>query len=226
MWNKWIAEKGGFTVAATVNAIELNCPAPVVLVGNANPGKDPVVSVHVYRYGDTGLWYITYRLSSGATISRGDQYDMKTVPYGRTSYWTGTLKSNPAVVDSGAIFGPSASGGYRYHETIRKDGQIIVEMEARECVRVDNVSPPVASNSPSIRTVIPMLQEGGTFVVPTTINRKLTLDFIVDSGAADVSIPADVVMTLIRTGTITDADFLGKEIFKMADGSTVPPSNS
>jgi clan AA aspartic protease (TIGR02281 family) len=161
-------------------------------------------------------------LYSGATVSRGDQYDVKTVPYGRTSYWTGTLKSNPAVVDSGAIFGPSASGGYRYHETIRKDGQIIVEMEARECVRVGNVAPPVASNSPSIRTVIPMLQEGGTFVVPATINGKLTLNFVVDSGAADVSIPADVVMTLFRTGTITDADFLGKEIYKMADGSAVP----
>jgi predicted aspartyl protease len=44
----------------------------------------------------------------------------------------------------------------------------------------------------------------------------------VDSGASDVSIPADVVGTLVRTETITDADFLGKQTYQMADGSTVP----
>jgi uncharacterized protein YjbI with pentapeptide repeats len=58
--------------------------------------------------------------------------------------------------------------------------------------------------------------------VPVTINGQLTLKFVVDSGAADVSIPADVVGTLVRTETITDADFLGKQIYQMADGSTVP----
>jgi predicted aspartyl protease len=54
------------------------------------------------------------------------------------------------------------------------------------------------------------------------INRQLTLNFVVDSGAADVSIPADVFMTLVRTGTITDADFLDKQTYQLADGSTIP----
>jgi hypothetical protein len=36
-------------------------------------------------------------------------------------------------------------------------------------------------------------------------NDAITLDFTIDSGAADVSIPADVVMTLMRTGTINEA---------------------
>src|SRR6202020_2945283 len=40
--------------------------------------------------------------------------------------------------------------------------------------------------------------------------------------AADVSIPADVFMTLVRTGTITDADFLDKQTYQLADGSTIP----
>jgi tetratricopeptide (TPR) repeat protein len=71
-------------------------------------------------------------------------------------------------------------------------------------------------------TVVPMVSNGGTFTVPVTINGQLTLNFIVDSGASDVSIPADVVMTLVRTGTITDADFLGKKSYRMADGSTLP----
>jgi hypothetical protein len=54
------------------------------------------------------------------------------------------------------------------------------------------------------------------------INDKLTLNFVLDSGAADVSIPTDVVMTLMRTGTLTAADFLGSQIYRLADGSRVP----
>lgn len=64
-------------------------------------------------------------------------------------------------------------------------------------------------------------KEGGTYVVPVLINETITLDFIVDSGAADVSIPADVVLTLIRTGTIQDVDFVGTQTYVLADGSKV-----
>jgi clan AA aspartic protease (TIGR02281 family) len=67
-----------------------------------------------------------------------------------------------------------------------------------------------------------MVSEGGTFVVPVRINDQITLNFVVDSGASDVTIPNDVVSTLVRTGTITDADFLGKQTYRLADGSTVP----
>jgi hypothetical protein len=72
------------------------------------------------------------------------------------------------------------------------------------------------------KSAVPMVSDGGTFKVPVTINGQLTLKFVVDSGASDVSIPADVVGTLVRTETITDADFLGKQTYQMADGSTVP----
>jgi hypothetical protein len=44
----------------------------------------------------------------------------------------------------------------------------------------------------------------------------------VDSGASDMSIPADIVSTLIRTKTITDQDFLGQQTHILADG---PVSN-
>jgi uncharacterized protein len=69
---------------------------------------------------------------------------------------------------------------------------------------------------------VPLLPDGGTWTVPVSINNKITLDFTIDSGAADVSIPADVVMTLVRTGSLTDDDFLGNRTYTMADGSTVP----
>ena len=75
--------------------------------------------------------------------------------------------------------------------------------------------------SPSA-TSVPMQSEGGIYVVPVLINNAITLDFVVDSGAADVSIPADVVLTLMRTGTLKAADFQGEQKYTLADGSTVP----
>jgi clan AA aspartic protease (TIGR02281 family) len=67
-----------------------------------------------------------------------------------------------------------------------------------------------------------MQKSGGTFKLPVLINNALTLDFVIDSGASDVSIPADVVMTLMRTGTLKSEDFLGSQTYTLADGSTVP----
>jgi predicted aspartyl protease len=62
----------------------------------------------------------------------------------------------------------------------------------------------------------------GVLLVPVTINDKITLDFVLDSGAAEVSVPADVILTLMRTGTLTAQDFTGARTYVLADGSTVP----
>ena len=43
------------------------------------------------------------------------------------------------------------------------------------------------------------------------------MDLVLGSGAADVSIPADVVMTLVRTGTTNDQNFLGQETYVLAE---------
>jgi tetratricopeptide (TPR) repeat protein len=80
---------------------------------------------------------------------------------------------------------------------------------------------PVVSN-PSSRTEVPLKAVGGTFVVPVAINGAITLNFIIDSGAADVTVPADVVGTLIRTGTIEQSDFIGTQTYILADGSESP----
>ena len=57
--------------------------------------------------------------------------------------------------------------------------------------------------------------------MPVKINRVITLDFILDSGASEVCIPADVAMTLLRAHTIEKADFLPGKSFTLADGSVV-----
>jgi predicted aspartyl protease len=69
---------------------------------------------------------------------------------------------------------------------------------------------------------IGMEREGGVYVIPVRFNDTITLNAIVDSGASDVSIPVDIVSTLIRTKTITDQDFLGQQTYILADGSKVP----
>jgi len=62
----------------------------------------------------------------------------------------------------------------------------------------------------------------GVFVVPVRFNETITLNAIVDSGASDVSVPADIVLTLIRSNTVTESDFLGEKTYILADGSKVP----
>ena len=67
-----------------------------------------------------------------------------------------------------------------------------------------------------------MVLRNGVWVVPVNINNRLTLDFVVDSGAADVQIPDDVFRTLIRTSTISRNDFIGTGQYVLADGTNVP----
>lgn len=66
---------------------------------------------------------------------------------------------------------------------------------------------------------IPLRHEDGTFLVPVLVNDTITLDFIIDTGAGDVSIPADVFSTLVRTGTVEQSDFVDTRLYRLADGS-------
>jgi clan AA aspartic protease (TIGR02281 family) len=72
-----------------------------------------------------------------------------------------------------------------------------------------------AANSESI----PLIHAHGTLQVPVVINDKISLDFTIDSGATDVSIPASVFAALTRAGTVSRQDFLDKRMYKLADGS-------
>ena len=80
-----------------------------------------------------------------------------------------------------------------------------------------------AASAESLRPqAVHMEAFNGAFVIPVVLNNVLTEDFIVDSGAADVSIPAEIAARLKELGTLTEADFLGQKLYQMADGSKVP----
>ncbi len=73
-------------------------------------------------------------------------------------------------------------------------------------------------------TEIPLEKHGGVYELPVKINGVLTLNFILDTGASEVLIPADVALTLLRTGTISSTDFLPGKTYRLADGSIVESS--
>jgi clan AA aspartic protease (TIGR02281 family) len=66
---------------------------------------------------------------------------------------------------------------------------------------------------------IKLQKQRDTYVVPVQLNNAVTLQFLIDSGASDVLIPEDVLLTLVRTGTVTEADFIGEQTYSLADGS-------
>jgi predicted aspartyl protease len=68
---------------------------------------------------------------------------------------------------------------------------------------------------------ISLVMSDGVLAVPVLINQSVRIPFIIDSGAADVQLPAEVVLTLFRTGTISDEDFLGGSSYVLANGSTL-----
>jgi gag-polyprotein putative aspartyl protease len=56
-------------------------------------------------------------------------------------------------------------------------------------------------------------------MVPVRINQAVSIPFVLDSGAAEVAIPADVFMTLMRSHSVSERDFIGEGIFVTADGA-------
>jgi clan AA aspartic protease (TIGR02281 family) len=66
---------------------------------------------------------------------------------------------------------------------------------------------------------IELVPEHGVFMVPVRINDAVTIPFVLDSGAGDVSVPEDVFKTLLRTRTVTERDFREPAVYVTADGS-------
>lgn len=118
--------------------------------------------------------------------------------------------------------GQRYEGGYRNGrkdgkgELIRKDGTITSGYW--------QLGKYLGSEAPAVTagaSRIPLIQGRGTFRVTATINDLATLDFMVDSGAAVVTVPANTVQKLIASGSVTEADFRGSKSFVLADGSRV-----
>jgi len=69
------------------------------------------------------------------------------------------------------------------------------------------------------KTVVPLENTNGIYMVPAVVNGAMTLKFMVDTGASDVSIPADVVASMMQAGLLSKDDVQGEQTYVLADGS-------
>jgi hypothetical protein len=130
-------------------------------------------------------------------------------------YWSRVKRAEALVA-----VGRKGSAAEDYEYLLKRDPtnqDIKSKLDALTLTSVSQVDVTLADPA-SIR----MEQDGGVYVVPVRFIDIITLNAIVDSGASDMSIPVDIVSTLIRTKTITDQDFLGQQTYILADGSRVP----
>jgi len=69
---------------------------------------------------------------------------------------------------------------------------------------------------------IPLIRgSSGTFEISVIINDVLKINLVFDSGASSVFLSPDVVLTLIRTGSLKESDFIGSAKYQLADGSVL-----
>jgi predicted aspartyl protease len=139
----------------------------------------------------------------------------------------GVLGFLPSAVQANGVYGAPTRNAVMAWQSghgrtatgfIGEDDARAIQREASNAVDPNHL-PRLAPPGP--RDEIPLSRRKGIFVVPGLINETITLGFILDSGAADVQIPIDVVMTLACAGTISDGDFVGTQTYTMADGSTL-----
>jgi len=62
-------------------------------------------------------------------------------------------------------------------------------------------------------------ESGGVYTVPVQVNQSVTLNFLVDPGAAIVVIPRSALSRLIANGTVSQDDILGTSVAELADSS-------
>lgn len=84
--------------------------------------------------------------------------------------------------------------------------------------RIDSDTTDRANSEKS--SIVSLIKTGGVYEIPVMLNDVLKINVIIDSGAADVSIAPEVALTLIRTGTIKETDWLPGQMYSFANGST------
>jgi len=158
--------------------------------------------------------------------------------YDRGNAWLALYDYQKAIVDYSSeirIVGNNAYSYYRRDLAYEQLGELDkaladfnhvlenapTDEEARGAAARVSSAITAKSSGPAGPQEIPLISYGGTFVVPVLINETIKLNFTIDSGAADVSIPADVVGTLQRTGTLQQSDFAGEHEYQLADGTTI-----
>jgi clan AA aspartic protease (TIGR02281 family) len=79
---------------------------------------------------------------------------------------------------------------------------------------------PARTAQPGVVEIALHREHSGTFVLMATLNNTITAPLMLDTGASDVSLPADLADRLRREGSLAEADFIRVATYRMADGRT------
>ncbi len=75
--------------------------------------------------------------------------------------------------------------------------------------------------TPSFETSgVQMTKVGNLYEVPVELNGVLRIKFLLDTGASDLFLSPDVFLTLVRSGTLSQDDYLGSSSYSIANGET------
>ncbi len=75
--------------------------------------------------------------------------------------------------------------------------------------------------SPAASIEIPLQKHSSVYTLPVRVNGVITLTFVLDSGASEVTIPSRVARALLQAGTVRAKDFLPNQRYMLANGAIV-----
>jgi hypothetical protein len=85
------------------SALELNCGAPRVALGDDPRDNNPVVKVEIRYVADEHQWRVFHHLRDGLVVSRSEQYAIRDSSDARTIQWQGSLNRAPHLYMIGEI---------------------------------------------------------------------------------------------------------------------------
>lgn len=152
------------------------------------------------------------------TFRNGDRYEGDFVDNHRTGQGTYTWPDGRKYVGAFRDDQPNGQGTYTAADGRQQVGQFrngeLVGSEAPLAAVAMRDAPTVPVGTGEI----PLEKRRGTYVLQGIINDSQTLEFFLDSGSADVAVPAYVFEQLRRSGSIRDEELIGHESYVMANG--------
>jgi clan AA aspartic protease (TIGR02281 family) len=152
------------------------------------------------------------------TLPNGEKYEGDYAANRRTGQGTYTWADGRRYVGAFRDDLPNGQGVYTWPDGRRKAG----EFHDGEFVGDANVTLAAAQAVDRVRVAgageVPMRWRNGAYVVSGLINDSEEVEFFLDSGAADVSIPSHTFERLRQSGGIRDTDLTGRETYTMANG--------
>lgn len=206
------------------NKIELirpvlaGAPPPAMLADRSRPTAEEKIAIAKWQTIREACVQkqIQYGLSLSLPPNLQPLRDKLVLDGRQTSERTGLLVA--ALYDGRMTYGQFAA------DRLKVTDQALASLTG-EASRAPAEEPNVSLATPASSTgaeEIPLKKVGSTYLLPVAVNGLPPMFFMLDSGSSSVALPAEVVLTLLRTGTLQKSDFIGSESFVMADGRELP----